>query len=153
MSFQVITAGRRARGLGVNAFVSEETARAGVAIGEALRSGRAASRPMIADFIVPNSEEAPTFDSGPSETFAGAELDCGCMAKRATEALINLGADPAELGDAQAECEADPDAFYAAVAGFFANGEIPPCVWYEIPWKRNVVLGIGAFVALRRRKR
>lgn len=161
MSFQVITTGRRPRGLGVNAFVSMETARAGEAIGEAVRMGRAATRPVVSSFIVPDSTDAPTFDAPPpTETSAGPETpDCACMARRATEALVNLGADPAELGDAQSECEADPDAFYAAVAGFFADGVIPSCAWYEIPWKRNValaggaVVGIGAIALLVRKRR
>lgn len=157
MSFKIITQSRRPRGLGTGPFISTITERAGVAIGESIRAGRATSMPRVT--------RAPSgggmLDTAPRETPAGSELDCGCLAKRATEALVHLGADPAELGDAVAECEADPDAFFAAIAGFFPEGVVPACAWYEVPSKRNMVIGVGAAVgvvtilglALRKRRK
>lgn len=141
MSFTVTMRGRRGRGLGTGPFISEMTARAGVAIGEAVRSGRGIVAERRLEEVPPSTEITPV-DNPPMEASA---LDCGCLAKRGTEALVNLGMDPGSvsIADAIAECEADPAAFFSAIAGFFPDGAIPPCAWYESPTTRNKYLLIG----------
>lgn len=159
MSFTVST--RRPRGLGASPFISTLTVDAGAAIHEAVRSGRFNSE-AFTPTVTPG---APDYGSAPSATSPGSDLSCDCLAKRALEALVNVGADPStlgSLGDAIAECEADPDAFYATIAGFFPGGEVPECAWYEERTKRNyaiaagaavLLLGVGGVALVRRRRR
>ena len=178
MSFTIITQGRRPRGLGTGPFVGMMTERAGEAIGMAIATGRAANVPdatINRSDVFTDTDEAgrrpgePGYNSGPPvETdipdeggVDESELDCGCLAKRAHEALINLGMTEAEtgsVGDIQAECEGDPALFYSAVSGFFPSG-IPACAWYESTRNKviaaGVVLAVGGLgiYALRRRRR
>lgn len=160
MSFTITT--RRPRGLGVmSPFVSTLTVDAGVAIHDAVRAGRFNSE-ALTPTVTPGE---PSYGGAPSSTVPGSDLSCDCLAKRAREALVNVGADPELLGslsDAIAECEADPDAFYATIASFFPGGEVPECAWYEERTKRNrallagavvLLVGVGGVALARRRRR
>lgn len=158
MSFTVTT--RRPRGLGVmSPFVSTLTIDAGAAIHAAVRDGR-----FNSDALAPTRTAGtePGYGSAPTTTTIGPdELSCDCLAKRAREALFNIGVDAPDLASAIAECENDPEGFALLTASLFPGGEVPACSWYEERTKRNIAIGVGLgvvvvggiAVAMRRRRR
>lgn len=148
MSFTITT--RRPRGLGTSSpFISTLTERAGFAIGEAVRSGRFNSESLTPTSTPSSESSEPSYGGAPSSVTLGPEdFSCDCLAKRAREALFNIGVDAPDLSSAIAECEADPESFAALAASLFPGGEIPSCAWYEERRKRNIAIGVGLSVAV-----